>query len=261
MPRASNGVYTLPAAGNPVVTGTTISSTWANTTLEDIADAMTDSLSRSGVGGMLAPLLLDDGAVGSPALSFSTDTNTGFYRTGADAMAFTANGANVLGVDTTGITTVVGSVGTPSISFLSDRDTGFYTTAANTIGIAANGTLVTEISTGGIVLRTGVLGVTNGTVGSPGLSFDIDGDTGIYRISANNIGISCGGVNIMTIGAGTSGIILGASGAGQYNIRVNNTTASSASAGAASALPATPVGYLTILVNGSQAAIPYYSGP
>jgi hypothetical protein len=47
MSRNGSGTYTLPA-GNPVVTGTTISSTWANNTLTDIATALTGSLSTDG---------------------------------------------------------------------------------------------------------------------------------------------------------------------------------------------------------------------
>ena len=47
MSRNGSGTYSLPT-GNPVVTGTTISSTWANTTLTDIANALTGSLSADG---------------------------------------------------------------------------------------------------------------------------------------------------------------------------------------------------------------------
>jgi hypothetical protein len=47
MSRNGSGTYTLPA-GNPVVSGTTISSTWANTTLTDIATALTGSLAADG---------------------------------------------------------------------------------------------------------------------------------------------------------------------------------------------------------------------
>ena len=47
MSRNGSGTYTLPA-GNPVVTGTTISSTWANTTLTDIQNAITQSVSADG---------------------------------------------------------------------------------------------------------------------------------------------------------------------------------------------------------------------
>jgi len=43
----SGGTYTLPA-GNPVVTGTTITSNWANTTFTDIADALTASIAKDG---------------------------------------------------------------------------------------------------------------------------------------------------------------------------------------------------------------------
>jgi len=42
-----SGVYSL-AAGNPVVTGTTISSTWANNTLTDIASGLTLALCKDG---------------------------------------------------------------------------------------------------------------------------------------------------------------------------------------------------------------------
>jgi hypothetical protein len=47
MSRNGSGTYTLPA-GNPVVTGTTISSTWANNTLADISTALTGSLASDG---------------------------------------------------------------------------------------------------------------------------------------------------------------------------------------------------------------------
>jgi len=47
MSRNGSGTYSLPA-GNPVVTSTTISSTWANNTLTDIATALTGSLAADG---------------------------------------------------------------------------------------------------------------------------------------------------------------------------------------------------------------------
>ena len=47
MSRNGSGTYSLPV-GNPVVTGTTISSTWANSTLTDIASALTGSLASDG---------------------------------------------------------------------------------------------------------------------------------------------------------------------------------------------------------------------
>jgi hypothetical protein len=95
MPRNSSGVYSLPA-GNPVVTNTTISSVWANTTLDDIATAMTDSLSRSGDGGMLAQFLAVAGTVGAPGISFSLDPTAGIYRNASGDLRMAIAGADVM---------------------------------------------------------------------------------------------------------------------------------------------------------------------
>lgn len=85
MPRSGSGTYSLPS-GNPVVTGTTIESAWANNTLSDIATAMTDSLSRSGQGGMTAAFRAADGTSSVPGVSFSNETTTGLYRAGSADM-------------------------------------------------------------------------------------------------------------------------------------------------------------------------------
>jgi microcystin-dependent protein len=57
MPRDSQGLYTLPA-GNPVTPGTLIEAEWANPTMGDIAQALTNSLPRDGSAPMVAPLTL-----------------------------------------------------------------------------------------------------------------------------------------------------------------------------------------------------------
>jgi len=58
MSRNGSGTYSLPA-GNPVVTGTTISSTWANNTLNDIAATLTDSVAADGQTPMTGNLDLN----------------------------------------------------------------------------------------------------------------------------------------------------------------------------------------------------------
>lgn len=55
MSRNGSGTYSLPA-GNPVVTATTITSTWANTTLSDIANALTGSVASDGQTPMTGAL-------------------------------------------------------------------------------------------------------------------------------------------------------------------------------------------------------------
>lgn len=101
MSRAAGGTYTLPA-GNPVVTGTIISSTWGNTTLSDIATALTDSLSRTGLGGMTAALLLPDGAVGAPSLGFTNFPTTGLFTSGGGGFSISTSGVLRGSVNTSG---------------------------------------------------------------------------------------------------------------------------------------------------------------
>ena len=91
MPRNSDGTYDLPA-GNPVATGTEISSTWANDTLNDIAATLADSLSRTGKGGMEVPWQFDDGNVAAPGISFALEGNTGFFRQAAGKLAVAVGG-------------------------------------------------------------------------------------------------------------------------------------------------------------------------
>lgn len=62
MSRNGSGTYNLPA-GNPVVSGTTISSTWANNTLSDIASALTGSIASDGQTPMSGTLNMTDNLI------------------------------------------------------------------------------------------------------------------------------------------------------------------------------------------------------
>jgi hypothetical protein len=91
MPRDALGVVTLPV-GNPVVAGTAISADVANATTADLASMIEDSLSRSGKGGMSAPMQFADGAAATPSITFSSETDTGFSKSGA-GLALSIGGA------------------------------------------------------------------------------------------------------------------------------------------------------------------------
>jgi len=119
MSRDGSGNYSLPLP--PVVTGTTIEATWANTTLDDIKSAMTDSLSRTGNGGMSAQLKLVEGTVSVPSFGWASEANSGMYRAqandirmalgGADKMRWSsANGVQIY--DTTWKSILKGDAGT-----------------------------------------------------------------------------------------------------------------------------------------------------
>lgn len=102
MPRNSAGTYTLPA-GNPVVAGTTIDASWANDTMSDMANELTNSLSRTGAGGMLAPFRVADGSVTAPGLGFTNETNTGLYRAGTGELWLTVGGVAVAQITANGL--------------------------------------------------------------------------------------------------------------------------------------------------------------
>ena len=77
MSRNGSGTYTLPA-GNPVVTGTTIASTWANTTLSDIQNALTQSVAADGQTPITGALQMGNNKV----------TNMGTATAAGDAVEF-----------------------------------------------------------------------------------------------------------------------------------------------------------------------------
>jgi len=148
MPRNLSGVYTLPA-GNPVVPGTTIDASWANTTLEDISNELTNSLSRTGAGGMLAPFRIADGNVTGPGLSFLNETNTGYFRVGAGSTAFAVLGVNTLQINTTAVTV-------PNTRTLNAQGAALV---GGTLGVTGAATFASTLAaTGAITATGGVLG-------------------------------------------------------------------------------------------------------
>lgn len=104
MSRDASGNYTLPPE-NPVVAGELITDVWCNTTMDDIAQALTESLDRGGRGGMLAPFRFADGTIMQPGAAWALETGSGFSRTadgvinmsilGALINSWTANGITV----------------------------------------------------------------------------------------------------------------------------------------------------------------------
>jgi hypothetical protein len=165
MPRNASGTYTLPA-GNPVVTGTLIESTWANDTLGDLASAMTDSLSRDGEGGMTAALRVVDGTVSAPGLAFVNETGSGLYRTSAGDYSFAVLGSQKIrcrstGVDVTGMFGVTGNVSVTGETLTVASTTAYHPQiiARNKTNDANAGYLVLEKDRAGAVVQNGdVLG-------------------------------------------------------------------------------------------------------
>ena len=106
MPRNASGTYTLPLP--PVVPDTTIESVWANTSLDDLAQAVTDSLSRTGQGGMTAPLRFVDGIVSTPGFAWQSEPGTGLYRESTAVMSAAVQGVKISQWSTNGFSMAAG---------------------------------------------------------------------------------------------------------------------------------------------------------
>lgn len=182
MPRDISGNYTLPA-GNPVVNGTTIDTTWANPTMSDIAAQLNDVLTRDGLLGPTAAIGFYTGNVAAPGIAFYGDPNTGVWSPAADTWALSTGGTERLRVDSSGN---VGVGVTAPVSKLHvggdiQQDNNTYLksktaagTATRILGINASNTLYF----GGVdtLLSGGLSYVNNGAIQ---LAVNSGGDVGI----------------------------------------------------------------------------------
>lgn len=121
MPRDAGGNYTLPV-GNPVVSGTIIESVWANTTMSDIAAALTNSLSRTGQGGMLVPFRNADGTVASPGVSWTNEPTSGWYRKALNEFWYSVGNEDIFQITKLGIQLAPGKTALGISSFIRVQD-------------------------------------------------------------------------------------------------------------------------------------------
>lgn len=96
-------------------------------------------------------LLLPDGTVSAPGLSFTDDTNTGLYRIGSGNVGFSSDGTLIFDYDSTGLNVIAGSESNPSYSILTDSDTGFYHATSGNFAYTSNGTKIIDFTETGLV--------------------------------------------------------------------------------------------------------------
>lgn len=189
--RNSSGNYSLPS-GNPVVSGTTITSTNENAFRSDVASELTLSLDRNGRGAMLAPLQCSNGTVAAPSLTFGSDTDTGLYRIGANNPGLAVGGVLNQSWSSTGAIFARGLTVNQSQS-----NTAAFTATGNGTGHGVVG--LGSGASAGAFTGIGVLGV--GTTDTPGIagiggagnsiggSFLADGTgSGIYAVGGDSNG-------------------------------------------------------------------------
>lgn len=174
-----------------------------------------------------------DGSAGTPAIRWTSDTNCGWYRIGADNVGFSAAGSKIIDYSATAVvftpplSGAVGSVGAPGYAFTGDLDCGLYRIGANNIGAAVNGAKVLDIGTGGLDVTgtgafSGVVSFADGAVGAPSITNTGDTNCGIYWSAADNLDVVAAGAvvgNFSASGLAVTGVITlgnGAVGAPAY---------------------------------------------
>ena len=117
------------------------------------------------IGGVSSSVAAGAGSAAAPSISFSSDTDTGFYSSGDGTIGIAANGAQVfnfsstsLSSPTTGgalITSGNGTAAAPTFSFAGDPDTGWFRPAADTMAASTAGAERVRIdSTGRVGIGT-----------------------------------------------------------------------------------------------------------
>ena len=97
---------------------------------------------------------------------------------------------------------------------------------------------------------TGVAGFANGTAAAPAITFTSDTDNGLYRIGANNIGMTIAGVKVLDITSNAFTITSG-SGSASRSTYAGKAYASTATAENLIAVGSTNTGGLAFLITGT----------
>ena len=176
MARDGSGNYNLPA-GNPVVPNTTISSTQFNTTMSDLATALSGSLPRDGQASMTGPFRLPDGSAAVPSFGFNGEASTGLYRPGAGVLGFSVGAGERARLLSNG-NLIIGSTSDGGQKLQVNGTASI--TGNSTIGGSATVANGITITTGGLTVSAGGATVTGTTT--------LNGAVSLNNIVTNSTG-------------------------------------------------------------------------
>ena len=208
-----SGTFVINTSGQPVVTGTVISSTAFNALTADLATGLSTAITKDGQTAATARIPFAQG-ISSTLVTDSTSTTTGSIITAGGAgiakALFVGTTANVAGAVTLQSTLAVGGVATYSAQPIFSSLTASSAVATD----ASKGLVsVTNTGTGNNVLATSptlvtpVLGAASatsvtfdaGAVGTPSITTTGDTNTGIFFPAADTIAFAEGGAEAMRI--------------------------------------------------------------
>jgi len=155
-----SGTFQINTSGQPVVTGTSISSTVFNALTADLATGLSTAITKDGQTTTTARIPFALG-INSTLVTDATNTTSGSIITaggvGIAKALYVGTTANVAGAVTlqnalsvTGVTTVqAGTAALPAITTTGDTNTGIFFPAADTIAFAEGGAEVARFDSSG----------------------------------------------------------------------------------------------------------------
>ena len=216
-----SGTFVINSTGQPVVTGTVISSSTFNAFTADIGTGLSTAITKNGqtTTTALIPFAFGisaavsssfaAGTVAAPSIYLATDTGTGFYRIGANNNGYSVSGTKLLDFSSA-LLAITGAA-----------------TVSTTLGVTGATTLSSALTYGGVTLSNAVTGTGNMVLSaSPTLTGTVSGATINASVGFNGIlgGTTPAAASVTTLTA--SGIGSFTSGNGAVTLTPANTASS-----------------------------------
>jgi hypothetical protein len=227
MPDNGSGTYTRV---NTFVSLNPITAAGHNENWSDVESALTNRVCKDGQSTMTAPLKLASGSAAAPAATFGADTDTGLYRSGANAASIAAGGTQIAEFSASGLDVKTGSLlqaGAAIFPVATANISDDAVTYAKLQNVSATSRLLGRASSGAgnaeeLTIGAGML-LDSTTILAPGLS--VAGD---YRglVISNNTSTPNTQIDLVA-----SGISMEDSSGNIYRARTISTTINAAAKG------------------------------
>lgn len=201
MARNGNGTFSL-VAGNPVITGSVISSTWANNTLSDIATALTASVANDGQ----TPILADQDFGGFGINNLTTAPQFDNDQSAATTAFVQRALGNFRGVSAKSADFTIASTDVGTAYYVNSAIATVATLPAGAAMFSGGAFTITNINAGSCVLTPA-----SGTI------YSSRGSSATYTLYfGESATVVCDSINFFVIGGGVN--------AGYYTPTVSNVT-------------------------------------
>jgi hypothetical protein len=185
------------------------------------------ALTPKGTGGVVFPA----GAVGTPAITTTGDTNTGIFFPAADTIAFAEGGAEAMRIDSSGnvgIGTTSNTLNQKSVLYMAGAVAGYFQISNGSLGLAATNGLrlgVTAAGLGELYAPTSLASYIDNTermrLTSTGLGIGTSSPTSKFEVSGGRSKFTANSEQFaveLKFNAGTNGVFLGSPAADSLGI-------------------------------------------